>query len=441
MRGFLGADRAAERTAERTAERAAHRTADRVAERPAERSAEPPPPPSAFEARPAGLADALPPDVALLRVTATSRGGHEQLTLSWHHGGTMRTAPDERLSVQGPLSELSLAALVARAAAESEGKHPWRAAYYDVMNWWLPETRLGEWLRELLAAAGQPRLVVWDNTPYDIPWELLYHQPARPTGRDGDAAEDTQDTVPERQGWLGELIPVVRWVSVYDGARARAYSAERHVGEGGVLMLEDERFTDGRDDFGRYLVEPPTRTVQALMHRLDQPVEPFGLLLIRCHGVHSPMSRHFSLGGLSLNEYTDFPMTALDVHRAPVLLNACSSGRTVRDPRRPDAAARGFPELFLRRGASAVIATVGDIDLNHSHDFALRLLHEAEEAPTRFADALHRHRGHYARRARRTPGAEDRRGEADFKLFLHSFLYVYYGHPDSSLRVVAREAP
>ncbi|RBM16861.1 CHAT domain-containing protein [Streptomyces sp. PT12] len=431
IRAFLGADRAAEPAVAPSTDP----SAARPIARPAERPAEPPPPASPFEARPAGLADALPPDVALLRVTATSHGGSERLTLSWHHRGTMRTAPDERLSVQGPLSELSLAALVARAAAEGEGKRAWRAAYYDIMNWWLPETRLGEWLRELLAAAGQPRLVVWDNTPYDIPWELLYHQPARSTRRDGDA---------EREGWLGELIPVVRWVSVYDGARARSYSAERHASEGGVLMLEDERFADGRDDFGRYLVEPPTRTVQALMHRLAQPVEPFGLLLIRCHGVHSPASRHFSLGGLSLNEYTDFPMTALDVHRAPVLLNACSSGRTVRDPRRPGAGARGFPELFLRRGASAVIATVGDIDLNHSHDFALRLLHEAEEGPTRFADALHRHRGHYARRARRTPDAEDRRAEADFRLFLHSFLYVYYGHPDSSLRVVApdpREAP
>ncbi|WP_049580731.1 CHAT domain-containing protein [Streptomyces sp. SBT349] len=438
MRDYLRADTGGPPPSPAPARRAAP-PPEQLPEQPprAERRAraEPEPPPREFEPERVGLNAALPADVAMLRVTGSSWEGRPRLNLSWHHGGSVEVATHEQVSIELPPADLSLARLVAEAAeAEAEGAarpsgaRPWQDTYYEVMNWWLPESRLVEWVRELLAARGQPRLVIWDNTPYDIPWELLYHQPSL-------------DAEPSDEGWLGELIPVVRWLSVHDGARSRDWSAEERASEGGLLMLEDERFAEREDSFAPYLVEPRARTVQELMNRLGDHLDPFGLLLIRCHGVYSRATRNFTLGGLSLNEYTDFTMRALRRHRAPVLLNACSSGRTVLEARGPGGQVRSFAELFLRRGACAVIATVGDIDLNHSHDFAVRLLHTTEERRTNLAAVLHAHRRHYARRARRRAGeARDSRTEADFKLFFASFLYVYYGHPDTSLRTLARGA-
>ncbi|MDT0343876.1 CHAT domain-containing protein [Streptomyces litchfieldiae] len=418
LRGYLEAD----------SEGAASAPAVRPPAAAPPEDAVPPPPARGFEPERAGLTASLPDDVALLCVTASRWEGEPRLTLNWHHRRSVRSASHERISLELPPSDLSLARLVREAGERRDGR-AWRDAYYEVMNWWLPETRLMEWIRELLATPGGGRLVVWDNTAHDIAWELLYHQPS---------LNDPDPTT----GWLGELIPVIRWTSVHDGERYRRYSAEEWAGEGGLLMLEDETLDGGRpadapDSFTPYLVEPRARTVPELMSRLGEPGEPFGLLLIRCHGVYSPETRRFTLGGLSLNEYTDFSMAALRRFRAPVLLNACSSGRTVADARHPGAPVRGFAELFLRRGASAVIATVGDIDLNHSHDFAVRLLLETEAGQTNLAAVLHGHRRHYARLARRRPGErEDSRTEADFKLFFDSFLYVYFGHPDTSLVTV-----
>ena len=377
-----------------------------------------------FDPTQAELSAALPEDVALLCVTSSRSNNQPRLNLSWHYRRSVRVSPYENVSADMPLSDLSLSKLVEETAS-CQGGTPWRKAYFDAMSWWLSPDRLIEWVRELIAVQGECRLVIWDNTAYEIPWELFYCESA------GDADDRTQ-------GWLGELIPVIRWTSIHDGIRNWNYSAEERHCEGGLLMLEDEAFGEESDSIDIFLVEPPTRSIPDLMNRLEEASVPeFGLLLIRCRGIYSKDSREFTLGELSLNEYREFTMSALHTSRAPVLLNACSSGRTVTDSRRPGMPVRSFAELFLRRGASAVIAAVGEIDLNHSHDFARRLLFETTDDKTRLAEVLHNHRKHYARSVRRA--RTDSRSEADFRLFFDSFMYVYYGHPNTTLRTVPRD--
>ncbi|WP_405542756.1 hypothetical protein OG478_13720 [Streptomyces phaeochromogenes] len=382
-------------------------------------------PVASFDPELATLSDVLPPHVALLCVTNSSSPDGPALSLNWHYKRTTESAPHESISPELPLSGLSLAVQMEDADASRDEEHPWEDTYYDAMNWWLQQDALVTWVRELLTSSTQPRLVIWDNTAYDIPWELFYHQPQ---GRSDD----------EPHGWLGALVPVIRWTSVHDGERVWRFSAEEQRSEGGLLMLEDETLKADSDVYPRYLIEPPLRTMHELMHRLNEPGAPFGLLVIRCHGLYSNVLRRFTLGGLALNRYTDYSMTALRHFRTPVLLNACASGQTLRDTRSPGHPVRSFVELFLRRGASAVIAVTGDIDIDHSHDFATRLLWTTESGKANLASILQQHRKHYANKARRPPGARDTRTEEDFQRFFASFLYVYYGHPDTTLRVVCR---
>ncbi|MEK2493190.1 CHAT domain-containing protein [Kitasatospora purpeofusca] len=290
-------------------------------------------------------------------------------------------------------------------------------------NWWQYQSTLVRWIRELFAAEPQPHLVIWDNTAHNIPWELFYHQPSVTSGGG-----------PE--GWLGELVPVVRWTSIHDGQRIADYSASHHISRGGLLMLEEENLAVPDDGFAEYLVEPPFRSIDELMRRLDQPDEPPGLVMIRCHGFYARSASEFSIGGPSLNRLTDYSMKTLREFRPPVVLNSCASGQAIQDEQLPGHPVRSFVELFLRYGASAVVAVNGDIDKNHSHEFATRLVANAADRPVNLAAALQEHRRYYrAELDRQEPGRDPKDVDEDYKHFLTSFLYVYYGHPETTLHL------
>ncbi|TCO59851.1 CHAT domain-containing protein [Actinocrispum wychmicini] len=372
--------------------------------------------PTEFDPGDVKLTKALPANVAMLCVTGTSVDGQPSFVLNFHYRGGVRTAarPSDLADQRPP--DLALATLAERTRGQGT---PWQDAYWECMNWADTKHKLVTWIRDLLAAPDAPRLVVWDNTDYEIPWELYYHRPS------GGA---------EGAGWLGELIPVIRWTAVHDGARAWQFSARKRECVGGLLMFEDPKMGVEPDGFARYELEARARTMRELMRRLDRPCQPFGLLVIRCHGEYSRDTRKFKLGGLPLNAYTEFTMHALQQSGALVLLNACVSGRPVVDERHPSTATRSFAEVFLRYGAGGVIATAGDVDLNHSHDFAVRLLSDANSRPVNVAEALREHRKHYANRVRYRPGAADNRTEQQFKDFFASFMYLYFGHPDTILR-------
>jgi hypothetical protein len=369
------------------------------------------PTPKGFDPGNVQLSQSLPPNVAMLCVTNATFAGEPSFKLHFHHRGTVRSAAtDDDLADQRP-ADLALADI------DNAGPRPWQSAYHRTMAWWATKHTLVTWMRDLLAD-DDARLVVWDNTSHEIPWELFYDRPP----------DDTAQT-----GWLGELIPVLRWTAVHDGVQAWQYKAHKRECAGGILMYEDPTMAVEPDGYAGHEIAPRAKTMHDLMARIEQPIHDFGMMVIRCHGEYSGDSRKFTLGGLPLNAYTEFGMRALKKSGAIVLLNACASGRPVVDQRHRGSATRSFAELFLRRGAGGVIAITGDIDLNHSHDFAVRLIDEASDGAVNIADTLLSHRRHYAARVRYQPGQP--RTEEDFKEFFASFMYVYFGHPDTILRM------
>jgi hypothetical protein len=99
----------------------------------------------------------------------------------------------------------------------------WRDGYHSIMDCWASLNRLGIWMNELLDAeeSGKRfRLVVWDNTSFQIPWETLYC--------------DIRDE------WVGMEVEVSRWLSINDLGRVATFTASAATCRGGVVALETQ---------------------------------------------------------------------------------------------------------------------------------------------------------------------------------------------------------
>lgn len=377
--------------------------------------------PRDFEATDVHLSAALPPDVALLRVTSTQFKGRRCVQLHFHHKGKVAVAASERELGTQYVRDIRVADLVTRAKDQNaNGKaDAWGEAYDQVRAAWSSMGTLVMWLRGFLADQDAPKLVVWDDTGDEMPWELFKFE-----GKVAGA---------ERQGWLGELIPVVRWTSVLDGARMWTYDASPDSCEGGVLVSEDIEFDAGLGDassaLSPYEVEARTRSMHALYRRLMEDIPEVALVVARYHGHRGDDGRNSRLGKSSLDRLSD-PMPGLARAGAIVLLNGCNTARPV------GADGRSFAEVFLRRGARGVIATTGDISIDHSHDFAARLMEACVRDHVVIAEQLMRHRAEYARRVALANQEEDRAPyAAEFEGFFDAYTYVYFGHPYARLRI------
>jgi len=304
----------------------------------------------------------------------------------------------------------------------------WRSVYRRLKGWWKTETTLISWV-DRLRTAEQPRLVVWDHTSYEIPWELLHRQ------RIGSGPAVRHDT----GGWVGAVLPVIRWTTVWDGIRAARYDPQPRDCRGGVLVYEDPEFAVAYDGVVHHEVPPRSTTMADLRTRLGDDRTDFGLLLIRCHGTYSADPDEFMLGDVSLPELSDdWQMPALHATGAAVLINSCVSARPVEDHRYNAAVPVTFAEVFLRWGAGAVIATLAEVSKADAHDFAVRLLAGARQHPVNLAEALTEHRAHHAREAEEAIAAGDAlRAETAIEDFFSGFMYAYFGHPGTTLSLEA----
>jgi len=400
--------------------------------------------PKRLGSRKSDITGSLPADVAMLRVMARHCRGEPSFTLFFHYGRKVKRAdrPHELAEQRPP--KLALATL-GEQVANSEAANPWAAKYYEIAEWWRTKHRLEEWIDRLRAEQPAPQLVVWDQTTFEIPWELYYHDPD---------PESRCARLRKPAGWLGTLLPLIRWTTVHAGRRALSYSAAVARLRGGVLVCADEKLGPP-DTFAAYQVGERSEKMEHLLHRLSTSNEAFGLLLIRCHGRYSTDLGTFTLGDIPYHQLSRKAMPALERTGAVVLINSCVSGRAVTDSTHNSVEPRSFAEIFLRRGASAVIATVGDVDLLPSHEFALWLVERAGDAPhdgeeNRATDArddldgdrglnlaaalTEYRRGCLEKAERAMQEGSPAVAEKEIRRFLNSCMYVYFGHPGTTLR-------
>jgi hypothetical protein len=380
-------------------------------------------------AEPSREAEPAPADVQAARAADPSRRwSASTAVLEVHRDG-------DRFQVRGKHEEIELpltggerygAPRLALAELVKQGGEVPTDVIWLFRQWSKSHNEIVDWIGKLRRHIGddEMRLIVWDDTGLEIPWELLWID-----GSPGDG-------LPE--GWLGSLVPVVRWTTIHDtraGSTKSPYSDTPAECRGEVAAyLADEMAVD--QGVLRRFGQVTRCSAAALLDRLAAPVPALGLVYVASHGVAEPSAVvRGRLGDLKLTRLDHTPLPGLTASRSLVFLNACHSGRLYEDERLKDSLLRGFAQVFLQQGAAAVIGTTGAVGEGRAREMAHEILDVlAAAGRPHVAVAL---RDARARVAAAVP--DDTDDERLLLPFLYTFMYVCYGNARTSICLVEGE--
>ncbi len=283
------------------------------------------------------LESALPAGVAMLRITEFE--GDSYQVAGSHAGGDLvrsEPAPAPAIALEGFIREdITVEGILGSLLFFSQ-------ELKDLTNW----------LTELSKLGGH--LVIKDETGFGIPWELL------PFGKD--------------RNFLGATLPCSRWIEADTNHGPVASGYVDQIFNGRVLAYLHVAELQGTETENRLLAEHwPEDLHQDLAGfeaALKQNRTDLALIYMACHGQASAdiqkctlgsrdnIAQQWTLGNLNWKE-----LPALETSKCIFFINACNSGlHHDEDPRLRDKKRRGFPDLFLRKGAGAIIATHAEVN-------------------------------------------------------------------------------
>lgn len=385
---------------------------------------------TALGSRPADPYRRLPPGMAKLLVQRArdSEGNPAYLLTGAADDGTADGGAGlpYRAEPELPPTGLNLARVRRDEAFPSE-------FYRAVLDWSRRQRALVAWLNDLRELHGDDlHLVVWDDTDFEIPWELL-------------ALDAAHDSRAAPAGPLGALVPVARWTTLREQAGPLLEGPADCAGD--VVGYFDGPMRADVDAFRPFAHEPhdDADTFLDSLSATGADRSP-GLVYMGCHGTHGKDLEELTAGVLTWYELNEVRMSALAGGGTVVCLNICHSGRLVRNHDGGEDALRGFSELFLRNGATACIATRGEVGETVARGLLAHLVEHAGRTPERpLAHMLRDYRSraaadlpHPVPRRRTRDGGTDHQGQRRVLRFLHQFMYVYYGHPLTTLRLAPR---
>jgi hypothetical protein len=310
-----------------------------------------------------------------------------------------------------------------------EGEFP-SEIFAAICGWSRNQRTLVEWISELRVHHGDGlRLIVWDDTDYDIPWELLWLD------------EDEERGL--AAGCLGALVNVARWTTIQEISKLPLDYASECSGD--VVGYFDETMHADAAAFQAFTHHPYYK-MSAFLDQLRRDDLRAGLLYIGCHGEYGSSVYRLMLDTFTWGELNLLEMAALRKWPTLAFLNACHSGRFVHNIGQGEDALRGFAELFLRKGARACLASSGKVGDDEAHALIRQLIKEVTALPgLPVAFALRKFRAEAAAtlsiklpelpRTRNDDGSINKEGQKRVLRFLYSFMFLYYGHPDTTLRL------
>lgn len=281
------------------------------------------------------------------------------------------------------------------------------------------------WLKQLHRIYGNNlKIIIMDHTDFEIPWEML------------------ELSLNE---YLGATITTTRWQQVIteNGRRLLNLEPDECVGHAIAYVNEAELKGIGPElELLNTLNAAQYKDTTLFRKRLEQNEAGVGLIYMAGHGIFDPHVRKMALGAL---EDDSQRLRLMSLYRcrlhlfahsqAIVFINACHSGRLRKDDRLVrDDYRRGFAELFLRKGARGVIATLGGVNDAYAARVAHKLIHAARQSPHLPIAALLREQ-----RAQVVAKLPDDPSDEELLDFIYTFMYVYYGSPQTRLRLVKRE--
>jgi hypothetical protein len=283
------------------------------------------------------------------------------------------------------------------------------------------------WVNKMRAATGDDlHLIIIDYTGFEIPWELLTLPP-------GESGIET---------YLGTAVSTARWQPIYDARtfedRPLQWTHEELAGH--IAAFVDEQELKGGGKEMQVLTELHATVdngLKELTNRLARSEAGFGLVYLACHGQPADTPVNFALGSLSatgyrlvLSKLQAMKLQLFGRSKAIVFINACHSGRMRKDNKYLRTQyLRGFPEAFLSKGAVGVIGTTGFVNDAFATEMANWFLRELSTTEEPVSKLLRRWR----EKVLRELPAE--RSEKDDVALLNACMYVYYGNPQSRLRI------
>ena len=287
------------------------------------------------------------------------------------------------------------------------------------------------WVNKLRAATGDDlHLIIIDYTGFEIPWELLTLPPS----------ESGTGT------YLGIAVSTARWQTIYDAQtfedRPPQWTYEELVGH--ITAFVDQQELKGGGKEVQVLAELHATVengLKELANRLARSEAGFGLVYLACHGQSALSPVDYALGSLLANgdRLVLGALQAMKLHlfdrsKAIVFINACHSGRMLKDNKYLRTRyLRGFPEVFLSKGAVGVIGTTGFVNDTFATEMATWFLRALSTTDEPVSKLLRRWRGKVL------GDLHAERSEEDDVALLNACMYVYYGNPQSRLRIT--EAP
>jgi hypothetical protein len=358
-----------------------------------------------IEGLPGSLADPLqkpPPGTAVLHVQLdgdgiTVQGRYEEIELP-PTGGDHYRAP-----------KLALADLAKDGGVTPVGVH------YLMLRWSETHDDIVDWIVRLRRRIGdnELRLVIWDDTGLEIPWELLWIDP--------------DDGPP---GWLGGLVPVVRWTTIHwpRNSQGASFSDPPVECSGEIAAYVDQEMKDDLIVLRRSGIVTEF-TAAELPGRINTPSPALGLVYVAAHGTCDPHDvTKMKLGDLLVTSLSPNPLAGMLASRSLVFLNGCHSGRLVHDAHLNDKYLRGFVQAFIKLGAAAVIGTTGAVGQHEARQMAEEILSKlGADDPPHVAVALRDARARFS--AEVTPATTD---EEALLTFLYAYMYVCYGNARTS---------
>lgn len=308
-------------------------------------------------------------------------------------------------------------ALGSLITGQSGGESP-AVSLHRMRGWSRSKHELLSWLARIRARHGDDlRLIIWDDSRFDIPWELLWLAPDRSTDLPG--------------GWLGELVTVSRWTTIRTPAGQTPYISGRCRGEiVGYIASEMSADTDLLADASPRLAS----TLRELLAELERPGGRVALVYVACHGSFAESGFEFTLDGVSVGEIDWRTFGRIEESGGLVFVNACHSGRLIEDPEYNDDTIRGFAEVFLRSGAYGFIGTAGAVLETEARATASRLIQLLRQHPDRpVAVALRDYRRTMAQTFTDLPAVPDTSSSKSLLPFVNAYMYLFFGGLETTL--------
>lgn len=270
-----------------------------------------------------------------------------------------------------------------------------------------------KWLQGLANTVDENfHLIIFDDTDYEIPWEML----------------EIDESV-----YIGTIFPIVRWTRVpcWENKWKRLKIQEiKSIGR--IISYIDENaitHTEIEKKIFDVYQNTPCSDFEHLKERLKEPLNGVSMIYLGCHGIFSYDEMEIALGSLKnpsnrlvALEVEDLPYHEIDFGRPVVFVNACHSARLHKSGDR----FVGLPKVFLDRIACGYIGTIGSVESEFAVRIAEFILQDFQEeeigiSPAKALQKLRANALNNLKNNKHQKCCED--------MFLFSFMYIYYGNP------------